>query len=276
MNGKEEERISRWWRYSVVIVVLIGFAILSMVTKLTYDNAPPIPQRVVDASGNLLFTGEQILEGQSAFLHYNLMEHGTLWGHGAYLGPDYSAKHLHETALTIRDGLAQEIYHRPFDQLSEDERSFLHENIPRMMKENRYDATAGTLVYTKEQTEAFRKSIESWRVYFNEGKAPGLHENYISNPRDLFNLVSFFSWASWAASTLRPDAPYTYTNNFPYDPLVGNNPSTDAFFWSAMSLITLLGGIGLLLFLFGKNASIDQSLRNPVNYCLLFRTGGME
>jgi nitric oxide reductase subunit B len=27
------------------------------------------------------------------FLKHGLMEHGTLWGHGAYLGPDYTAEH---------------------------------------------------------------------------------------------------------------------------------------------------------------------------------------
>ncbi len=251
MNG-EEERISRWWRYSVVIVVLIGFAILTAVTKLTYDNAPPIPKNVIDPSGAVLFTKEQILEGQSVFFRYNLMEHGTLWGHGAYLGPDYSAKHLHETALTIRDILSQKFYQKPFDQLAEEERNFIQKNIPPMVRENRYDSASGTLVYTEEQAEAFRKSIDTWRTYFAEGLAPGLYKNYISNPKDLYHLVTFFSWAGWAASTKRLDANYTYTNNFPYDPLIGNNPSADAYFWSAMSLITLLGGIGLLLFMFGK------------------------
>src|SRR5678815_1428889 len=67
----------------------------SVITVLTYTNAPPIPARVTDAAGTTLFDKSAILRGQDVFLKYGLMEHGTLWGHGAYLGPDYSAEYLH-------------------------------------------------------------------------------------------------------------------------------------------------------------------------------------
>ena len=50
----------------------------------------------------------------------------------------------------------------------------------------------------------------------------------------------------------RPGKSQSYTNNFPYDPLVGNTPTGDAVLWSAISLITLLVGTGLVLFAFGK------------------------
>lgn len=59
-----------------------------------YDNAPPIPARVINESGATVFTCDDVLRGQEVFLKYGLMEHGTLWGHGAYLGPDYTAEYL--------------------------------------------------------------------------------------------------------------------------------------------------------------------------------------
>ena len=43
----------------------------------------------------VLFTGDDIGEGQAVFLRYGLMDNGSIWGHGAYLGPDYSAEALH-------------------------------------------------------------------------------------------------------------------------------------------------------------------------------------
>src|SRR5450756_1018595 len=77
--------LSPWWRHSAILVMIAGFAVLSYITVRTYTDAPPIPARVVDGSGRTLFTSADILRGQEVFLKYGLMEHGTLWGHGAYL-----------------------------------------------------------------------------------------------------------------------------------------------------------------------------------------------
>ena len=80
-----------------------GFSVLSVITVLTYTNAPPIPARVTDTAGTTLFDRGAILHGQDVFLKYGLMEHGTLWGHGAYLGPDCSAEYLHRLAEICND-----------------------------------------------------------------------------------------------------------------------------------------------------------------------------
>ena len=91
----ESSPLSAWWRHGVILVMVIGFAVLSFVTVKTYSNAPPIPGRVTDELDATIFTRDDIESGQEVFLKYALMEHGTLWGHGAYLGPDYSAEYLH-------------------------------------------------------------------------------------------------------------------------------------------------------------------------------------
>jgi nitric oxide reductase subunit B len=58
-----------------------GFSVLSFVTVLTYTNAPPIPEKAVDAAGDVVFTGADIQKGQEVFFKYGLMEHGSLWGY---------------------------------------------------------------------------------------------------------------------------------------------------------------------------------------------------
>ena len=45
---------------------------------------------------------------------------------------------------------------------------------------------------------------------------------------------------------------YSYTNNWPPEPLVGNRVTANAVVWSVLSLIALLGGIGLLFAAFGR------------------------
>ena len=98
--------LSPWWRHAVILVMIGGFSVLTFVTVLTYTNAPPIPDKAVDAAGNVVFTGADIQKGQEVFFKYGLMEHGSLWGHGAYLGPDYSAEYLHRLSEVSRDTIA--------------------------------------------------------------------------------------------------------------------------------------------------------------------------
>lgn len=246
------EKLSPWWRMITFLVMIVGFSILGLITSIAYDNTPPIPKKVVDPDGHVIFTGEQVIQGQGVFLKNNLMEHGTLWGHGAYLGPDYSASHLHEQTLSMQKLLALKIYHKPFDQLNEFEQGSISQEIPKILKQNRYDIETGTLVFTEEESKAYEHSIDFWRNYFTSGVAPGLPKNYIPNIEDSSALSSFFAWAAWAAVTNRPGEEFTYTNNFPYDPVAGNYPSSDAYLWSAISLIFLIGMTGLVLFTVSK------------------------
>lgn len=252
MRSTNEDNVSVWWRYAVIIVMIVGFSILGLVTSLAYENAPPIPDTVIDNENNIIFTKANIQDGQSAFLRYNLMEHGTLWGHGAYLGPDYTAEYLHQEALAIMDYISENTVGKSFIELAHEDKQDIKGKIATILKQNRFDFNKNVLVYTPAEVAAFDKALIYWKNYFTQGAAPGLPKNYITNPDDLRNLTTFFSWASWAAVTNRPNENFSYTNNFPYDPLTGNFPSTDAYFWSAMSLIFLLGAIGLMLFLFGK------------------------
>ena len=113
--------LSPWWRHGTILVMIFGFSVLGIVTALTYSNAPPIPSRVTAPSGQLLFTGEDVERGQEVFFKHALMEHGTLWGHGAYLGPDYTAEHLHREVQIAREAIASGRFGKSFGRLSEAE-----------------------------------------------------------------------------------------------------------------------------------------------------------
>jgi nitric oxide reductase subunit B len=233
--------------------MIAGFSVLSLVTVLTYTNAPPIPERATDATGTVVFTGVDIQEGQDVFLKYGLMEHGSLWGHGAYLGPDYSAEYLHRLSEVTRDTIAAEKYGKLFAQLSPDERSVVSARTMTALKENRYEPTSRTLRLSPGEVAAYRTQLPEWSDYFTrKDAAPGLPANYIQNPAELKALTAYFAWAAWATTANRPGKNYSYTNNWPYEPIAGNRPSTEAYVWSAMSLITLLAGLGLILFVVGK------------------------
>jgi nitric oxide reductase subunit B len=233
--------------------MIVGFSVLSLVTVLTYTNAPPIPEQAVDVTGAVVFTGADIQMGQEVFLKYGLMEHGSLWGHGAYLGPDYSAEYLHRLSEVTLDTIATEKYGKLFAQLSPDEQSVASARTITVLKENRYEPVSRTLRLSSGEVAAYRTQLPEWSEYFTrKDAAPGLPANYIQNPGELKALTAYFAWAAWATTANRPGKNYSYTNNWPYEPLAGNRPSTEAYVWSALSLITLLSGLGLILFVVGK------------------------
>ncbi|MCJ7785312.1 MAG: nitric-oxide reductase large subunit, partial [Desulfobacterales bacterium] len=117
-KNSPSEKLSPWWRRSVIIVLVIGFAVLIWMAIRAHQDAPPIPERVVGPSGETIFTRDEIIAGQEVFLKYGLMENGTIWGHGAYLGPDFSAEYLHTLSIDARDHLAKQHYQREWSNLS--------------------------------------------------------------------------------------------------------------------------------------------------------------
>ena len=107
-NPDAAESLSPWWRRGVIIILIFGFTVLIWLAARTYTDAPPIPGKVIDRSGATVFTRTDILAGQEVFLKYALMENGTIWGHGAYLGPDFSAAYLHDLSVEAGDLLSKQ------------------------------------------------------------------------------------------------------------------------------------------------------------------------
>lgn len=254
LEAKDSSKsLSPWWRNAVILVMISCFSILIWLTVKTYRDAPPVPERVVTEKGETLFTGDDIIAGQQVFLKYGLMENGTIWGHGAYLGPDFSAAYLHSLTLDAGDTLARQHYNRGWAGLSPLEQEVILNEVQQLLKQNRYSPETRILRYSPSETASFKGQITKWSEYFSlPAMNRGLLVRHIKDPQELQQLTAFFAWASWASVANRPGKPYSYTNNFPYDPKAGNTPSVDATFWSAMSLITLLAGLAAALFAFGK------------------------
>ncbi len=247
------DALSPWWRHTVILTMVVGFTILIWLSAKTYQDAPPIPQRVVGTSGETVFTREDILAGQGVFLKYGLMDNGTIWGHGAYLGPDFAAAYLHMLAVDAAEIIARQKFRHGMAELSAAEQSAAGAEAQQQLKENRYDPATQSLRFTDAETFSYPRQIEKWTSYFAEpGNNGGLPAKYIRDSRELRQLTAFFAWTAWASVANRHGKAYSYTNNFPYDPMVGNRPSSDAFLWSALSLVALLAGIAAVLFAFGK------------------------
>ncbi len=237
------------WKLSVLLVLIAGFSTLIFMGHETSNQAPPIPERVVDSSGKVLFLSNDIMAGQGVFQKYGLMDVGSFFGHGAYNGVDFSADYLHREAVIALDYLAQSKFKKNFDQLDASAQGQLLARVHKDFKENRYNPETKTLTLTEEQAVSYQKLIPHYDTEFGAGNKLPLPPDYIKDKTERLQLTRFFAWGAWVCSTQRPGKDYTYTNNWPPDAAAGNAPNWQIFFWSAMSLIMLVGGIGLTQFL---------------------------
>ncbi len=238
---RKEMTVSSVWLQFAALTFLAGFTVLGILAYLVNSERPPIPERVVTESGEVLFTSDDIMAGQHVFQKYGLMQYGTIFGHGAYLGPDFTAQYLHREALLMAG------YYGGADSAAAAGR------VAREVKQNRYDAGTGTLVFTTGQASAFRDMVAFYRGWFGEPDSQsGVRHLYLKDPQEVRRLTSYFAWATWVATATRPGKDYSYTNNWPPEPLVGNTPTADALLWSVLSLVALLGGIGVIFYIFGR------------------------
>ncbi len=139
-------------------VILFGFFVLGFLAYETYTDEPPVPQRVTDSSGTVLFSGSDIMAGQQIFLRNGLMEYGSIFGHGAYLGPDFTADYLHRAALSSIDYYGGNNSDRAKLQTVTD------------FTTNHYDGASGTLVFTAAQAHAFTELQSYYAEYFGGAK----------------------------------------------------------------------------------------------------------
>ena len=141
--------VSKLWVQALALTFLVGFAILGYLAIRVYQEHAPVPGKVVDESGKVLITRDEIMQGQEAFLTHGLMQYGSVYGHGAYLGPDFTADYLHRQAELMREyqGGGPEA----------------EERVRNELQVNRYNSDTDTLVWTDGQVRAFRELVTAVR-----------------------------------------------------------------------------------------------------------------
>jgi len=236
----------RYW-LALAVVIIGSFAVLGGVGRKMISNAPPMPD-VCSSDGQLLFTGSSITDGQGVWQSLGGMEIGTVWGHGAYVAPDWSADWLHRESEILLDRWAQKDGATSFAALDVDQQAVLQARLIRVMRTNTFDASAHRVVLDADRVAAFHQLAAYYAgVFANGRKEYAIPAGALTNPEKQAQLAAFFWWSAWATSTNRPGSNVTYTNNWPHEPLVANNLTPGAVMWSVVSFFGLLAGIGGLV-----------------------------
>jgi nitric oxide reductase subunit B len=252
-------KYTRLW-LGFVAVIVGSFAVLGYYGSEIYRKAPPIPDKVVNAAGKVLFTGQDIRDGQNVWQSVGGQELGSVWGHGAYQAPDWTAEWLHKEAMYILNAWAMAEKGREFRALDAESKAGLEARLQAQIRRNTFNQQAGTITVSEVRAAAIAEVSRYYTGLFtNEAamapyrEAYAIPENSIKDPERMRQMNAFFFWASWACVTERPGEKITYTNNWPHEKLVGNEPSSDLIIWTGFSVIVLIAGVGLLAFYYASN-----------------------
>lgn len=242
----------RLW-ISLSLVIIISFAILGYYGGRIYQVMPPIPERVMTEDGTVLFTGEDIKNGQNVWQSIGGQEVGSIWGHGAYVAPDWNADWLHREALLLLDNWGQTEFGGDFESLNDEQKAQLQARLKNEMRTNTYNKETKELVISTDRAAAFQTLSTYYAGLFMDD--PNLSElrddyaipvNTIKDEERMRQMNTFFFWSTWAAATNRPGSDITYTNNWPNEKLIDNRPTGEMVVWSVISFVMLLAGVGAL------------------------------
>jgi nitric oxide reductase subunit B len=253
-----------WLLFSVVVVA--SFIVIGWIGTRIYQEAPPIAERVVTSDGKAVIEPGEIEAGQNVWQSLGGMEVGSIWGHGSYVAPDWTADYLHREAILILDHWANDSFGSNYEQLNEERHMQLSGRLTQLMRINTYDPTTGTITIDPLRAEAFQSNLKHYSDVFSGGKADyAIPAGAVTDPSRLRQLTAFFFWTAWAASTDRPNENVSYTSNWPYEPLVGNRPSGQTVVWTGVSIIMLLAGISAMAWWYAARRSEGQEPVPPEN-----------
>jgi nitric oxide reductase subunit B len=242
----------RLWT-TLAVLLVVSFSVLLWTGSEIYRQAPPMPDRVITSAGEVVYTRDEIETGRIVWQSMGGMQLGSIWGHGGYVAPDWSADWLHRELVALLDVWAANEGGTTFAELGPERQAALETRLRDRVRQNTYDPATGSITIDADRAAAIATVSAHYERLFGDDaetfelrEAYAMKNNTVSDPERRRLLSAFFFWTAWAAATERPGDDVTYTNNWPSEPLIGNRPPPSTFLWSAFSVTFLLAGIGLL------------------------------
>ena len=247
--------------YALATVILLSFGVLGFFGVEIFRTMPPFPKQVVTTDGKVLFEGQDIKDGQNVWQSIGGQTVGSIWGHGAYIAPDWNADYLHRESVIMlrklaeRDGL-------DYSTLSEAEQAKYQVLLREELRKNTYDPATGIITYSPLRAEAAREVGEHYAKLFLGDNAPeyvklradyALRGKSLEDPAKMAKMNAFFAWTSWVCVASRPGSDVSYTNNWPHDPTIGNIAPTSLHLWSGFSVLMLLTAVGILVYYYAQS-----------------------
>lgn len=261
---------SRNWWAPLLFILVISLAGVGMIGYQTYHDAPPEVD-FVDSAGQTVLARRSIQQGQKVFHQYALMEYGSFFGDGAQRGPDFTAEALHLVALYMTEYVQQQWEQQQQRPALSHEIKWLRTVVQEELKINRYRVQEQQILLTDAQIYALTKLRGYYRHLFLESPADGNfpEPGYIASPESVDALADFFFWGAWVCVAQRPGCDFSYTHNWPYDPLAGNTPTTPVIWWSVLGMLGFVLGCGIVLYFIGQYNQMPNAFFTPSKRALM-------
>src|ERR1700722_3669042 len=184
--SQAEDPVSNVLKWILLLVAIGSFGLFTWATVLTYERAPPQPERFVTSGGATLMTGDDILAGKGGFQKADLMDYGSLYGMGSYFGQDYTAFGLMRLATLTEDGLAQSRFGKAFDGLSPEQQAAVRDTMCEQLQRVELtrqevvvpDALAGAISHLREEMAANLGKVDlitGWTPAYSLDQDEALH-----------------------------------------------------------------------------------------------------
>ena len=248
------------------LVLLASFSVLGWIGTRIYQEKPPIPVRVVTPDGQVVIADGQIERGQNVWQSMGGMEVGSIWGHGSYVAPDWTADWLHRELLFVLDSWSRTDFGKDYGSLTVEQQAALRGRLQQTYRTNTYDPRTGVLTIDAARARAFADGLRHYSNVFMDGNADySIPAGTIRSEERMRDMAAFFFWTAWASATNRPGANLTYTHNWPHEALIGNQPSGEMVMWTGVSIIMLLAGICALVWWHASEKPEDAPLEVPAS-----------
>lgn len=252
--------------YALATVILLSFGVLGFFGVEIFRTMPPFPKQVVTTEGEILFEGQDIKVGQNVWQSIGGQTVGSIWGHGAYIAPDWNADYLHRESVIMLRKLAEQDG-LDYSTLPEEEQAKYQVLLRQELRKNTYDPTTGIITYSPLRAEAAREVGEHYAKLFLGDDAPeyvklrsdyALRGKSLEDPAKMAKMNAFFAWTSWVCVASRPGSDVSYTNNWPHDPVIGNVAPTSLHLWSGFSILMLLTAVGILVYYYAQSKEDEE------------------
>ena len=177
-------------------LLIASFAVLLWAGGEIFRAAPPIPERVVDTTGGTVYTRHDIERGRQVWQSMGGMQLGSIWGHGGYVAPDWSADWLHRESVAILDQWARAEGSAAYAQLSAERQAALRGRLQAEVRRNTYDATSGVITLTQARVAAVSNVAAHYESLFgNDPATAQLREAYAMK-----DATPFILWMRYTAT----------------------------------------------------------------------------
>ena len=259
-----EDKTSNVLKWVLLGVAIVTFALLGWTTVLTYREAPPQPDRFVGPDGTVLLTSGEIFRGKQGFQRADLMDYGSIYGMGSYFGEDYTASNLVKLGALTQDNIAHAEYGKSYAALDSEHQMGVKAKMQTELQ---------GVDLTKSQTPipaALASAMLSLKADITahlqkHDFVKGWTKAYSLDAQASRDTAGFLIYSSLTTVARRPGSTASWTQNWPYEPSVGNVPTTSTFIWTWASFCFTFFMFGAVIYLYQRYLSEpDAKEPNPV------------